>query len=290
MELKLPKIISEKKYNRKLKHFINEAYGCFDRQNEFAYTIAKEVYQLYFEGYSEGTIKCDWCEDVKSAYVRIKKNLLNVSSASINAIDPETKKVTIYVLLGNYITSEKATKQDFIHEITSVISHELMHGNIFFKRNEKKLDIEDTPEEYEKIVTVMRNADGDSLLYMFARALYSTYYQEENALISQVPSEIHKLSKGKINRNNVFKIMKETDPYITFFNSYSVLCPYLNKLSDKDLIFQLVEPLSEFDINVDVQWIRKKIKFIYHHSKHALDKILRVSMMCLIEPKFLFRL
>lgn len=157
-----------------------------------------------------------------------------------------------------------------------------MHGYIFFQQEptEETLDI---PEYYGKALAIMRHGDYENeIVQDFAYALYSTYYQETQEIISQANTNVKLLMQTKNITNpsssDLVKLIKQTEPYNIFYNNIHV-AKHILSMSDDALKTIVINPLQKYHINADIQWIKNQCEKTIKVSQNALRKIIRNGML-----------
>lgn len=177
-------------------------------------------------------------------------------------------------------------KDNLIKQIINAIAHELMHSNVIQQKLHNNIDIDDIfdiPEYYNYIIYMMGQANEDTILYWYSRALYVTYYQEVNAIVSQTHVQIfNQLGYGKQNSNdNIRKALIKTEPYITYNTILNDIIPTIKNMSDEEIYNNISKHYDMvFGINdISVDFIKKSLNKIENISKKALHNICRNAMI-----------
>lgn len=172
------------------RRILDEECHIFSGQYECADIIAKKVLSAISSGIAEITVDYD-CGSFKHIFIKIycseDYSSFNLCKGNIYALNKEesTIKITLFV---NSIVLAKTSRNKAEQEISSVIIHEMMHGNVFMSRIASKSKrikaIDDNPSYYEKVNWLSQNSKSEAVSD-FARALYLANYNESQAMISQ---------------------------------------------------------------------------------------------------------
>lgn len=188
---------------------IDEECHIFDGQYEWASAIADEVIQHIMMKEYNFIVEAKY-GTFREVDVTIDIVEGNECHGNIYRINDDEKKIWIKLFIGEFSFKGK-NYQQIKNKLLIPIVHELMHGNIFLNRmasdsvNDDKVD--ETPYYYENLIKAMDNTIPGSDSYIFSRALYLSYYQETQAMISQVWAEMRNLfsEKAQILTKNDFK-------------------------------------------------------------------------------------
>lgn len=171
------------------------------------------------------------------------------------------------------------SKEMFFEKISYIIAHELMHSNIYYKRLANDQDIHDTPKYYNNAIVMYRNCD-DLLFKYFAYAMYNTFYQERQAMISQTETLIfNQLNREDVKNNkNINKIIsdlvKESDAYEIYSFNIKVCQELKDNTERKE---NLKKELEKYFIKIyDIDKLIDKIDSI---SKETINRIFKNSML-----------
>lgn len=171
------------------------------------------------------------------------------------------------------------SKEMFFEKISYIIAHELMHSNIYYKRLANDQDIHDTPKYYNNAIVMDRNCD-DLLFKYFAYAMYNTFYQERQAMISQTETLIfNQLNREDVKNNkNINKIIsdlvKESDAYEIYSFNIKVCQELKDNTERKE---NLKKELEKYFIKIyDIDKLIDKIDSI---SKETINRIFKNSML-----------
>lgn len=282
LELKnVPEFVYPDKNLRKnnfLKESIDEECHIFKGQYELGRLITDKVIDNIISKNNNFKINCNigyfHIIDVTIDYVEGRR-----CSGNIYKVNKDQGIVYITIFIGiNFIKGK--SYQEVEKEIMIPIVHELMHGNIFLNRmasdsvEDDKID--ETPDYYEKILNILRNTIPQTSPYYFARALYLYYYQEAQAMTSQVWAEIKQVYKSQkvgIYTIDGFKTaLTECDVYKDFtFALYE--CILMKK--DKLLRKYVFDVLAKYDINFEedkqLPLINKLIKKLIKSKKKLIN-------------------
>ena len=119
------------------------------------------------------------------------------------------------------------------------------------------------------------------LFYKFSYALYATYYQEVNAIVSQTSTQLYNILGYSCNHNNeiIKNAIKNTEPYIIYNMILNEVVPCIENMTDLLIGNLIIKPLKQFNINLTINDIKKKTKYIKLISEKALHNILRNAML-----------
>lgn len=270
------------KYNR---HNINdniilEALVSFNNQHNLAIELANVVYNNYLKNILNFEYLTTNNDIFKVKLIIDDTSMLNRFNASIIALNDIEKSITIKIYLSSQI--KKQDSRYIINQLTSSITHELMHGNVFLKRlNNNNVEISDEPIYYPNIISVIQTVDPDTILYKFSYALYATYYQEVNAIVSQTSTQLYNILGYGSNHNNetIKNAIKNTEPYTIYNMILNEVVPCIENMTDSLIENLIIKPLKQFNINLTINDIKKKTKYIKLISEKALHNILRNAML-----------
>ena len=188
---------------------IDEECHIFDGQYEWASAIADEVIQHIMMKEYNFIVEAKY-GTFREVDVTIDIVEGNECHGNIYRINDDEKKIWIKLFIGEFSFKGK-NYQQIKNKLLIPIVHELMHGNIFLNRmksnNVADDKVDETPNYYENLIHAMNDAEPGSDSYIFSRALYLSYYQETQAMISQVWAEMRNLfsEKAQILTKNDFK-------------------------------------------------------------------------------------
>ena len=273
-----PKLICENKQSIQI---LYEALGVFNGQYQIAELIGCVVFDMLINDISSQTITNIDNECINNVEIELDTNTIMPNiSGSIIKLNPTTKTIGIRISMPQSLKGKNSSITQ--KRIQNVIVHELMHGNVFLKRFDNDAEIEDAPEYYNVILYMMGVADANSIIYKFCYALYATYYQEVNAIISPTNIQMYNiLGYGKDNSNDEIKnAIRKTEPYLIYSTILYDTIPILENLSDEDIETFIISELKKLDIdNFTVDFIRKKIKHIKLIAMKALRNVFRNAML-----------
>ena len=269
------------KYNRHNvnDNIISEALGSFNNQHNLAIELANVVYNNYLKNILNFEYLTTNDDIFKVKFIIDDTSMLNRFNASIIALNNIEKSITIKIYLSSQI--KKQDSRYIINQLTSSITHELMHDHVFLKRLNNNVEISDEPIYYPNIISVIQTADPDTILYKFSYALYATYYQEVNAIVSQTSTQLYNILGYGCNHNNeiIKNAIKNTEPYIIYNMILNEVVPCIENMTDLLIESLIIKPLKQFNINLTINDIKKKTKYIKLISEKALHNILRNAML-----------
>lgn len=259
-------------FDDSITELINESLGAFKEQYKIAKLIASYAYSLLMNNSNSGIIEID-SETIKKVSVGLDLKTIWGCSASLKSIKNGSLTIDINIPY-NY---KMLDKEKFINALSDPISHELMHYNVIVKRYENGAVLDERPSYYESVVNIIRGEKYvDTLVYEFAYALYSTYYQEVCAMVSQASIQFKNFLINKEKNNvNANSALKQCNSFIVYNNIVKHLIPTISLMSDADLENEIVTPLKENGIDCDAKWARKQAKKMYKVAKYAIHNIIR---------------
>lgn len=234
---------------------IDEECHIFDGQYEWAKSIADEVIQHIMAKEYNFIVEAKY-GTFQTVDVTINIIEGNECHGNIYRINDDEEKIWINLFIGEFSFKGK-NYQQIKNKLLIPIVHELMHGNIFLNRMKSDSvgddKVDETPIYYGNLVDAMNNTEPGSDSYVFSRALYLSYYQETQAMISQVWAEIkyqfdnnsQNLTKGKFKyalmHSDVYKDVSDSiwicqrmiDDYYTRINVFDELQKYGIEFDEK---------------------------------------------------------
>lgn len=160
--------------------------------------------------------------------------------------------------------------------VNHVIAHELMHYFIFTRRAIKGLTAEDLTEDYPYWIDVLRNDKTSELTYMFVYGLYSTRYQEVNAIVSQSSRSVSAYLKANHNEpttENISTALSRNSLYASFVGTMRFAKRYMKATEVKRSIADELRALSNGFLDYDDKMMNDMLLGLYSISKHAISKI-----------------
>lgn len=248
------------------KNILNERAHAFEEQYKWAYQCAVIAYECLLKGQKEAIINFKNTRDksIKGAIINITWNNLLKTSGWIDGFDD--KGVLKIKILFNKDSLERG-KEECIKDAYNVISHEIMHGHIYWERWQNNQDIDDVPDEYEVWLKIMRSAECENVLYKFAYACYSTYYHEIQAMVSQTYAQVANFMKGDKDKKKFLSALRKTNTYMVY-NQNIVVC---NKLKDDGGLRNiLINQLKNYGLIYDEKRLLSTINNIERKSNNAL--------------------
>lgn len=254
-----------------IKEVLEEALGSFKKQEELGEYCAEIIRQMINNGEVKRTIR--W-NDKNIKKINLEHKPTENYLGKLTSYDFYNKTLNIHV--GRNIKK--------YNNVAEVISHELMHGNIYLspKHYETSLKMElDTPDYYDDLIKTLDNVDG--IAYNFAYGLYSIFYQEAQAIISQTATEI----RGSINKREIDTITKkefidlirQCKSYNIFKLNISDCCDIIDTMSDKEIQCLIVYPFKNNKININISFVKKMNRRIREVSNEALRKCINNAMI-----------
>lgn len=269
-------VLNESMLRGIIKNVLEEALGSFKSQENMAEYCVEKLFIMLKNNIFKTTFNYD-SDNIKKITI-----LYNPNESTIGKlVSYNHKDKSIKIEIGRNII-QNMSKDDIVYKI----AHELMHGNIYLspKKYETSLKMElDVPEYYGKLIKMLNTLNGDDIAYNFAYGLYSTFYQETQAIISQTSSEIRsiirKYNLKNINREVFYDIVEQCKSYNTFKLNISDCCDTIDSLDDEQLKKYIIDPFSDFDIKIDKPFIRKMNKKIRKISNEAIRKCINNAML-----------
>lgn len=235
-------------------NLINEDCHVFRGQYEMANVIADETIRNIRNKVSNFQVHYDY-EAFNTIDVTLEIVYTDVPCrGQIYRMNDDEGIIYITFILSNWLI--KQNDSTIKKEIMVPIVHEIMHGNIFINRMLSKVpdeNVDETPEYYGILVDIMRTVDNQSLIYYFARALYLYYYQEAQAMASQVFGEIQNYfidTKTKIHNLDAFQLaLLSTDVYSSISNSLWIC----KKMKTNYIGDYLWNEIGKYGINIPIK-------------------------------------
>lgn len=258
---------------------ILESLGSFPKQRQMSDKITEKLFDKVY-GIHQDTffVGLDEFGDPNIKIAEITWERGNGQTEAFLKNLTKDGKIMIQVNISSF-DLRGISKEMFFEKISYIIAHELMHSNIYYKRLANGQDIHDTPKFYNNAIVMYRNCD-DLLFKYFAYAMYNTFYQEIQAMISQTETLIfNQLNredvKGNKNINKIISnLVKESDAY----EIYSFNIKVCQELKDNTEIKEnLKKELEKYFIKI--YNIDKLIDKIDSLSKEAINRIYKNSML-----------
>lgn len=269
--------------NEEFNLMLNEELHSFEDQYRLSNELSYVIYDMIKSNINNNIYKTSNNKTIQTVDISLTIISHGMFSASILGLDEEKRKIIINIV----IPENKVIINDIqyiINELSNVIAHELMHGNIFFNRLSNKLEIEDYPDYYLPSINIIRNESPQTFAYDVAYALYATYYQETSALISQTVTDIKTMMEEenitKPTNNDIKRLIKNTQSYAVFKNIIINLVPQL-KYGDDDILYGVVKKFQKYNFNADINFFKNKANYLEKIANVAIKKILRNAMLIL---------
>lgn len=259
---------------RKETMLLREECHAFERQYNWAKEIASEtIKQIGLKKYNFiVAFEYDCFHYVDVTVEESDSDFL--CSGELYSLDPDIgiAKIRLYI---NFSLLKQYNKNIAENEIYRVVTHELMHANIFLQRYKSKTvdnnDIDETPDYYEGILAAMRDNSASRNCYLFARAMYIYYYQETQAITSQAWSELESMlmnHKGVVTNSAIRDAIFCTQSYDDIISSI-VLCEKINDYS------RLADEISQFLSKHNIQLTSNEIISLSKKIEYRMRRMLR---------------
>ena len=270
--------------------YLNESLGGYNTQYETADKLADAVITMLNGGFNdfETSIDIDGVNMPIKVHIEVTNSLLSAMNFNI---DPRGKRIENgikieYLQMNGTIPSfvrNTMKETEFKYKIKNQISHELMHGNIFSKRAESGVEIDDIPSMYPQIIQILEKVDY-GIIREISYAMYVSYYQERQAVVSSEYSQLSELIKPRDIEGlkkqpydyvlNVFKSsIKKTDSYKTYYYIKNELCPYVESLSEQN-ISEISTSFTKYGISF-TNGLKNEMKRIHKMANGALRDVVR---------------
>lgn len=254
-----------------IRRVLIESFGAFPNQYKIAEICAERFEQMLNNGVTEDSVAINE-SIIKKVNLKIspEKHIVGQLAGAV------FKDGVLFVEIGS-----NAIYKFNKDKIAYVIAHELMHGNVFlnrFKNLEDKTKTDDQPDEYEVLITILRNED-DNMAYKYAYALYSTYYQEVNAIVSQtcLCMEVDYRERGldKITPQTFQILLRRSKPWEVFLDNIKECCDILDLYSNRMIQAEIVDVFKRYGLNTTIEDVRSRIKKVRAISNEALNKCIK---------------
>ena len=273
-------------------NYINEALGSFDKQYDLGKEVTGHIIEMWEgnEANREIVISLDGEDIPFNIEVRKSDDLITHTRAEIlpkghraNNGEITLTGLDLAVVLSQF-DAHSLRKEELREKLLPIITHELMHGNIFSKRITNKKDI-DIASWYGTIVRILKDESNEKIR-TFAYAMYACYYHERQAIISSTYSQLAKMygkqrldfMKGKVahmEKKDAYefilraykKDIMETEAHQT----YTYIKDFCNELNDDDF-FLIDTVFQKYGLNINTKNEAKKLKLI---SNEALKDVVR---------------
>ena len=179
--------------------YLKESLGGFSAQYELADKLSNAIITMLNGGFTEfeTNINIDGCSTPIKVNLEVTDSLLSDMFFRISPAGKyiENKAKIEYLQMDAKLPSfikNAYGAQEIKNKIKDKISHELMHGNIFTKRAESGVEIDDAPQNYPQIIKILETIDC-GIIRDIAYAMYASYYQECQAIISSEYAQLDAL-------------------------------------------------------------------------------------------------
>lgn len=257
---------------------ISESLGAFEEQ----YKLAKDLSNAVIDMVKNNTNNIRYQTEnktIKIANIHIEYNELPIFNANIDRVNSTEDSININVLIPySHIMIDR---DKLIGELTNVITHELMHWNVYLKRLKNNINnVIDTPNYYSSLIKIIRNTEPSSIAHQFAYALYATYYQEVNAIVSQTNVQIcNIIGHGKKTNDDIKFALPQTESFQIYDNIINNVIPMINNLNNDDIQENIIDIFNYYDINFSIDDVRNHNKEILNISKIAIKKIIKNAIL-----------
>ena len=265
-----------------------ESFGAFENQYEAAMKIAEMAYGKAINGGGHFDFELPDGNLFNTISVDVSVVDLYGEKFEITKVNIEEKKVFLNIVLHKFQLISSG--QDAIRMIYERIAHELMPGNILFGRSSliKNGDDEDTkvrkvinqPEWYKAVLDFFEKEHQE--YNWFGYAMYSTFYQETQAIISQVSPEIENKCFDYLTKNKGGEITK--DLFLSFLRTTDAMVIYTKNISFVESITPdveeiILERLKNYGVELDKNGFRRQCRYILKQSRNAIPAIYRNAMI-----------
>lgn len=280
---------------------IEEELGSFKNQDNVAKHITNEFLELFKSGFSDKKVNIDIDNETVELTLKIiinnfliqpKADIIPYGKEDNGEIILEGFNVTLFLRKTDI---EKLDDEEIFNKISTIISHECGHGNIFQKRMLNKQTIE-VADWYGKIHRILDNDNISHIVNLFAYAIYACYYQEKQAIVSSTHSQlIEKYPNKRLKTINIklrellsieekynylLKLYKKdlvnTEAYQIYYTILYKLLPQLNENNKQEII----NVFSNYGISLNID---KELKKIERLANEALCDVTRNSTIFFYE-------
>jgi hypothetical protein len=253
---------------------IKEELGSFENQNQIAKYLATEAELAYKNGDYDIISTIPYSGPIKYAEIHITDDYV---ICNLSGINPRQKKAIINIPESVFSSKEK------IQNLMNSVAHELMHGNVYLQQiNHGYMPEMSLPDEYRKFCEVKtKEYNNGSDLYYFAYGVYSTYYNEVNAFVSQVSAEILDKAKNKpgILYMKDFQYLYAQTNSVLSFKANIMETNKIIRMTCNEINGTIVQPLKQYGITMGVDEVLSKCKEIRDISRRALKDCRRNAML-----------
>lgn len=230
--------------------FIAEAAGSFPEQEKYADKIADTVMLMIDNGMKSFEIVIPFYGEEMKFEIELNLGLLcGGVKAQVEpygtVVDGKAVIDRIKLTLGvphfsRYANGASGLKCD----IAAAVAHEIGHSGIFSMRAVAGQNIDDMPSWYGSIIKIL-NQTPQNFKRDIAYALYASYYQERQAIISSVYTQLQGSIGDKIKNEFEFggydaalvlykKMLCKTEAYETYWYIANVTCKKILAMDDKN--------------------------------------------------------
>ena len=250
---------------------LNEALGSFNNQNLIANEAAKQMASEYSR-HQNGISKIDiqGSDIIRCVMIEYMVNG-DKTVGQYDSIDADGN-IRIKVCMSTFDYYSLTEKEKF-NVLYPCIAHELMHGFIVFNRYFNNAEIDDSPYYYDKSIKCYKELGAENIAGAFAYALYSTYYHERQAFVSQTSSFVKSRMEGH-DKNDV-AFLKSAIKDSASFHGYSNNLETCNKLLDSsELREECMATLNRYGIRYDTD--KQFVASVKRTKKLSVDTLKNV--------------
>lgn len=265
---------------------LDESLGAFNEQYKIAEYISDIAFDMLLKNINKNVVDIEDDSIIKQVDITLNLHAISIGiKAQLENID-DNGKAFILITFPENIQFNKS-KDYIIGQLTSIISHELMHANVILNRFNNNEEINDMPSYYPNVLAIIQNEDENSDIYAIGYGLYSTYYQEVQAFVSQTSSDIRKLYGGKLTytSDEIKEGLKHSDAYMVYSNNIHGKLNNILEYSDECIEDTILPYLERYELTFTAKELRKEIKKIINVSKKAIHNIYRNAMLLMIKPE-----
>lgn len=259
---------------------ITEELHSFNTQYSLAQELTNIVINMLHSNVMEYTYTINNNETLHQVTFTIATNT-SYPKARIMSVNQESKAIGLEILIPN--TYKQIPLGDFQRMLLHTITHELMHSYIFINRIGNSQTIEDAPQYYENLLQIANQMDDDTLAHQMAILMYSTYYHESQAIISQTAIDVKMILKQNNNMNptasDILEVLRKTEGYNLIANSLKRFIPHILRTNDSVIQTKIVDVFHQFQIPCDVKTIRSSCKKMKPQLMKMMRKIAKNAML-----------
>lgn len=268
----------------KIKNFdgeklITESLGAFQDQYALSKEISDLAYYMFMKNIKKNIYNPLNNKEIKVIDLTVLVNPIHILHATIIGVNGEDGKVIIELHIPE--AYRMANKDKVINAISNVVVHELMHGNVYIKRINNKVDnVVDTPFYYDKLIYILRSVSEKHICRKFAYALYSTYYQEVNAMVSQANIQLSNIiGYGTKTNDEIKNNLPKIEAYQIYNEIVKDTIPKINSMTNEEIENNIVNIFKQFNIQISVKFVRDMCKKMNKIATEAIKNIIRNTIL-----------